>query len=364
MKGAFRIGTFSGIPVDIHWTFGLMGFYIWYLAQNYHLSINSTIWLFAIFIALFVCVVLHEFGHALTARRFGVKTQDIILSPIGGVARLERLPERPIEEFYVAAAGPLVNVAIVLLLLPYFFFFSWSEFLDHLDPYQIDGPIHLVAAMLIGNIVLAGFNLLPAFPMDGGRILRSLLSIRWGRLRATQIASYLGNFFGILMVVYGAYTWSITTIFIGVFVFLMAYQEYKMVKLDELLGQTLVSEILRKQFTPILPDQTMEQAINTMKTGLEKNFLVMNEEQQLLGVMHEAFLIEAAKKKDLDAPAMEYTSQNYELIGSDLSLRTIFQKMQQKGYSILPVLEEGVLVGVIDVSMVNHFLRFQKKQAS
>ena len=123
MKGAFRIAKVAGIPVEVHWSFVLMIFYIIYIGQSRGMDWGTTMWLGILMLSIFFCVVLHEFGHALTARRFGVKTKDIILSPIGGVARLEKLPEKPIHEFYVAAAGPLVNLLIAIILLPYFLFF-------------------------------------------------------------------------------------------------------------------------------------------------------------------------------------------------------------------------------------------------
>lgn len=119
MRGSFQIAKFFGIPVFVHWSFGLIFAWIFYLGYSNEWNWTSISVAVAFVLALFVCVVMHEFGHALMARRFGVKTRDIILSPIGGVARLDRLPEKPMQEFYVAIAGPLVNIGIILLLLPY-----------------------------------------------------------------------------------------------------------------------------------------------------------------------------------------------------------------------------------------------------
>ncbi len=362
MKGAWRIATIAGIPVEIHWTFALLGVYVFYLGQTYGLDWSTMGWIALLILSLFACVILHEFGHALTARRYGVHTRDIILSPIGGVARLERLPEKPIQEFYIALAGPIVNIMIVLVLLPYFFIYSLQDFKTHLDVGNFSDPVQVIPFLILGNITLAGFNLLPAFPMDGGRILRALLAIRWGRLKATRIAAYLGNFAGIMMVAYGVYAGHLTSIFIGIFVFMLAMQEYRMVRMESLLKGTPISEILRTQFTLLPADVPMSQALEIFQHGLEKSFLVTDDTREVAGVLHEAFLVEARKTNDIEAPILEYTSQRFEKVQPDTSLFEIFQKMQHKGYSILPVYDEtDVLLGVVDISMLNNFLRFQRK---
>ena len=363
MKGAFRVAKVAGIPVEVHWSFVLMGFYVIYLGQSYGMDWSTIAWLGVLVLSLFFCVVLHEFGHALTARRFGVKTKDIIISPIGGVARLEKLPEKAIHEFYVAIAGPLVNILIVILLLPYFFFYTLEEVRYQLASIYFASPIQIIPFLLIGNMVLAGFNLLPAFPMDGGRIFRALLSIKLGRLRATKLASMLGNFFGILMVVYAVYTSSIFTGFIGIFVFLLASQEYQLVKMDELLKKHFLSEIYRTNFTKIYTTDIMNRAIEEMKHGLEKNFLVFDENENIVGALHELFILEAMKKNDHEAPVAEYQSPKFEAVEPDLSLHTLIHKMREKGYSILPVFENELLKGVVDVNMLNNFLKLQQKVA-
>jgi Zn-dependent protease/predicted transcriptional regulator len=322
---------------------------------------GTTMWLGILMLSIFFCVVLHEFGHALTARRFGVKTKDIILSPIGGVARLEKLPEKPIHEFYVAVAGPLVNLLIVVLLMPYFFFYSLEEVSNQLSSFNLSSPFEIIPFLLIGNILLAGFNLIPAFPMDGGRIFRSLLSIKLGRLKATKLASLLGNFFGILMVVYAVYTQSIITGFIGIFVFLLASQEYRMVKMDEALKNHFLSEIYRSNFTKIFATDQIEKAIEELKHGLEKNFLVFDENEKVIGVLHEMFILEAIKSKDFEGPVLEYMSQHFEEVSPEISLQSLISIIREKGYSILPVFEGNQLKGVVDVIMLNNFIKLQQK---
>ncbi|MFT5165824.1 MAG: Zn-dependent protease/predicted transcriptional regulator [Saprospiraceae bacterium] len=368
MKGSIKVATMFGIPVKVHWSFSLLILYILYIGYSSGLVWSSIACLVLFVLSLFFCVVLHEYGHALTARKYGVETRDIILSPIGGIARLERLPEKPIQEFYVAIAGPLVNIAIVIVIAPLFILiFSndivWGEgfvrsWIPLMDPTR---PINILPFLLVGNVMLAGFNLLPAFPMDGGRVFRSLLSIKIGRLRATQVASYLGNFFGIAMIAFGIYGGQIMTSLIGVFVFLLATQEYRMVKMETILKNNTVADIFRESFTKIYLDSKIAVAEDIIKRGLEKNFLVFDKEEKLAGILHELFIMEAIKKKDLEGPVAEYLSHSYEAISKTDNLDAVLKKMQEHSYSILPVFEKEELVGVLDVMMMNNFLRLKKK---
>src|SRR6187399_162229 len=196
MKGSFHIATFSGIPVKIHWSFGLLLLYIAFdTTQTTGFKWLAILISIGFVLSVFVCVILHEFGHALMARKFGVRTHDILMTPIGGIARLERMPEGRGQEFWVAIAGPVVNFLIVGVIwlgfivferevLPIFSLSFWNFEEQATSYFKI---------ILLANGYLGTFNLLPAFPMDGGRILRSLLSLRMDRSKATQIAAYAGQ---------------------------------------------------------------------------------------------------------------------------------------------------------------------------
>ena len=188
MKGSIRIAKVAGIPVKIHWSFGLLFLFIIYTGRQDSLSHEQLFWHSIFILIIFVCVILHEYGHALTARRYGIKTIDIVMLPIGGLARLQKMPEKPEQELFIAIGGPMVNFAIALILSPYFFFHSIFDLIK-VNPilFFID-PNYLIPALIFMNVFLALFNLLPAFPMDGGRILRALLAFRFTRRTATLIA--------------------------------------------------------------------------------------------------------------------------------------------------------------------------------
>lgn len=375
MKGSFQIAKFFGIPVQVHWTFVLIFVYVFYEGMGQSLDWAEMGWVLAFVLALFACVVLHEFGHALTARRFGVDTRDIILSPIGGVARLDRLPEQPMHEFLVAIAGPMVNIAIgaILSFIPLlhskesrqdlvnFFMqvlYPQSNFIVA-DPSPLQ---YFLFGLVALNLVLAVFNLLPAFPMDGGRVLRALLSLRLGRLRATQVAVYIGQFIAILLVGYGLWNYHYITALIGVFVFVTAANEYRMVKLDGVLEDHLVGDVLRPNFTKLYTQDPISRAMGPLGQGTERNFLVFDEWQNLVGILTEEQLLEAAKQGEngQNPPlAGQLFNPGFEAILATDSLKSLFPKMQWKGYRILPVYDKGKLVGVVDRSALNNFISLQ-----
>lgn len=208
MKQTLKIAAPFGIPLRLHWTFGLIFLYIFFIAWDDKWDWPATLMAVGLVISLFLCVTMHEYGHALTARRFGVDTQDILLSPIGGIARLDRIPSDPKEELLVAIAGPAVNFVLAGFLGSYLFTLPpllrahvLQSFLFRDSNYffpEIPLAGYAVIILFFLNLVLALFNLLPAFPMDGGRILRALLCIRFKRYTATLIAARIGQFFALL----------------------------------------------------------------------------------------------------------------------------------------------------------------------
>ncbi|MCL4176967.1 MAG: site-2 protease family protein [Verrucomicrobia bacterium] len=231
MKWSLKLGKLLGIDVYVHFTFLLLlaflGFYYWRATQNVDAALRGV----AFIVALFGCVVLHELGHALMAGRYGIKTRDITLLPIGGIARLEKMPENPLQELWVALAGPAVNVVIAAVLLVGL---AATGGFTPLEEISATGGAFWQRLMVL-NIVLVAFNLLPAFPMDGGRVLRARLAMRLGRRRATAIAANVGQGMAILFGIIGFF-YNPFLIFIGIFVYLGAQAEAGMVEMQSALG--------------------------------------------------------------------------------------------------------------------------------
>jgi Zn-dependent protease len=227
MFRAIKVGRVFGIEIRVHWTFLLLPLYVMYMNRE-HGRIPMLL-AAGLTLSIFFCVLLHEYGHALTARAFGVQTRDIILTPIGGIARLERMPESPIQEIIVALAGPAVNVVIAFVIL-------MSVLVSGLPLRLPTTPAiktgsEFVFSLLAGNIMLVVFNMVPAFPMDGGRVLRALLAIGMGRLRATEIATTVGLFVAGLFFLLGVFVSPMLAI-IGIAIALLGQMERLVVRMQ------------------------------------------------------------------------------------------------------------------------------------
>jgi Zn-dependent protease len=228
----------QGISFFIHWTFLILIFYIIGSGFMEHLSITDILYQLVFVLSIFVCVSLHELGHALAAARFGIPTQDITLLPIGGVARLFRMPEKPSQELVVAVAGPFVNVIIALLISVLLLVTGNFPSILRIGEMKTN---HYFVDLLIVNLTLIVFNLIPAFPMDGGRVLRALLSMRFDRLKSTKIAAMIGQTIAVGFVLLGFYGYP-SLLFIGIFIFIAARNESSEVQLKNVNNHTEISQ--------------------------------------------------------------------------------------------------------------------------
>lgn len=358
MGRSYQLGVFAGIPVKVHWSFGLLVLFFVYVIINGAESAPEILYTLSLFVILFLCVILHEFGHALTAKHYQVGTRDIIISPIGGVARLERLPKAPKEELLIAIAGPMVNVAIAGIC-----FIGLTTFLGTsglvLDPEtaRVDTFTKFLKTVFYINIVLFLFNLIPAFPMDGGRILRALLSFKLGRTRSTQIASLIGRGFALFFIAYGLFIEHYVLAFIGGFVFFMAASENKQVKMEDSLFNTKISEIMRTSFSLMYLHDTMEKPISLSKKNLERHFLVADLDGKLVGTLHHLFIKDAIQTANTVARVASYTSPKLALVSPDESVFDVRNRMNEEGHSIVIVGSSiDDIQGVVDRDGIIHFM--------
>src|SRR5680860_774835 len=228
-SGSLYLGTLLKIPVKVHWSFALLIIYVIYYGQQLGMSTFAIINFFYFTLLLFLCVILHEFGHALTARRYGIATQDILITPIGGLARLDRLPENPEHEMIVAIAGPLVNVGIALIIGAALYFSGSGFEVIGTESVVFEYFSNFPVLLFYLNVALVLFNLIPAFPMDGGRILRAIISMFQGRKKGTLIASWIGRILAVGFIGFGLYENHIGLIFIGIFVYFAARAELSLI---------------------------------------------------------------------------------------------------------------------------------------
>lgn len=377
MRGSLKIFTWLGIPVFLHWTFGLIFLYILWHAQAEGLGTVETIWLTVLFMSLFLCVLLHEYGHAIAARRYGVKTRDIVLMPIGGVARLERMPEKPFQEFVVAIAGPAVNVVIAVVLFVTLSFVveegSYGEMLFSAvqtrdigqeiateSGYLMSPAIHFFIYLAFTNVVLVIFNMIPAFPMDGGRVFRALLSMWLGRPRATKIAAWLGQVIALLLVGAGLWNSDFMLSILGIFVIYAARAENDNVQTEDLLSRFKARDVLRPNFTHLRSNDWMLTAIETLRHGLERHFLVFDVNDRLVGMLEEEDIVRAMRKPDVTTEISQY-AQRVEVVHLEDSLVKVSALIRQRGNGIVGVADvNGALLGVIDEAGLVYFVRMEE----
>ncbi len=256
MKSRYSLllGRPFGIKVSVHWTFSLLIAWIVLISVGRGLETPQILMHILFVLALFVCVVLHELGHSLAAIRLGGEVHSITLLPIGGMAHMSKMPDKPRDEFLVSAAGPLVNVVIAFLLWLYISTIQRISIEDM--EFQAITTQNFALMLMAANLFIVAFNLIPAFPMDGGRLFRSALSMKLSRLKATQIAKDIGQIFAILFIVAGLFVNPFLVI-IGIFILLGAKGEYEMIKYQEILRDTTVKDIVKTEFAELDENNTL-----------------------------------------------------------------------------------------------------------
>ena len=341
MSWSLNIGSVAGTVVRVHLTFLL--FLAWIFAASYASGGAATATdSLAFMVLLFLCVLLHEFGHIFTARAFGVATPFVTLLPIGGVAQLERIPEEPRQEFLIAIAGPLVNVAITILLVVMFGanLQSSATAVDNM-------AIPLADRLAAVNLFLALFNMIPAFPMDGGRVLRALLASRVGYVRATGIAAAIGQFVAFALGFIGL-LYNPILIFIGIFVYLAASSEAHMVALRAASRGVPVSYAMMRQFASLLPQAHLNEAVQALLQTGQGEFPVVDGAGLPVGVLGRGDLIRAIKTLGPDARVADAMSAELPTIGHRHCLDEAFKLLQQKQAPAVGVTDAaGKLVGLV-----------------
>ncbi|WP_028032587.1 site-2 protease family protein [Chelativorans sp. J32] len=342
MTWSFSIGKFGGTVVRVHITFLLLLVWIWFM--HYRIGGSSAAWEgVAFIIAVFACVVLHEFGHALAARRYGIKTPDITLLPIGGLARLERMPEEPGQEFVIAVAGPLVNVVIAGVIL-----IALGGTVGAEQMMQVEDPrVNFLVRLAGVNIFLVLFNMIPAFPMDGGRVLRAILATRMTWARATQIAANIGQGLAFLFGFLGLF-YNPLLIFIGIFVYLAAAAEAQNAQIRDIANSVLTSDVMVTEFAALERSATIAEAIDRLLATTQTEFPVLDADGHLSGLLTRNDMILALKETGPDAPVVSVMRTDVPKVHRRQNLTEGFRLMQEKNAPAVAVIDSsGRLVGLL-----------------
>ncbi len=338
---SFRLGRMLGVDVYVHVTFLLLLGFIGVAHGLAGRSLDAALTGVLFFAGIFLCVLLHEFGHVLAARRYGIQTKDITLLPIGGLARLERIPEKPAQELVVALAGPAVNVVIAagfavgLGLGGY-----WQSFAS----LSLTGG-NLFERLLFANLFLVGFNLIPAFPMDGGRVLRSLLAMRFGAVRATRVAAAIGKGIAVVFGFVGLFT-NPLLLLIALFVWIGASQEAAAVEMKSAFEGVPVRAAMLTQFETLSPTTTLGDASRILLAGSQQDFPVV-ERGQVVGLLTRDRLFEALRDRGESQVVAEVMERSFQVARPEDMLDVVIGLSQPERPAAIPVLHNGRIAGLL-----------------
>jgi len=354
MSWSIPIGTVKGTVIRLHLTFLL--FLLWIGAVHHARGGPQAALEGVLFVALlFLCVLLHEFGHILAARRYGIPTPDVTLLPIGGVARLERIPEEPGQELVVALAGPAVNLVIAGILSLVLGGLPTADGMTLQDP-----GVAMLTRLASANLFLVLFNLIPAFPMDGGRVLRAFLAYRLGYGRATRIAAWIGQALAFAFGAFGLLNGNPLLVFIAVFVYLAASSEAHAVQMREVARGVLVDDSMVTRFDRLGPDSRVEDAIECLIRTTQHEFPVVDSAGRLIGLLDRDGLIKALKERGPMTPLSEVMRTDIPTVARRRGLDEALRLLQAQRLPAVGIVDtDGRLIGLVTPENVGEMMMIQ-----
>ena len=352
MRGAYKILTIRGISLHIHWTFLLL--IGWVLLVNAYTgnNIEQLTWSLLFLTAVFICITLHESGHALMAARYGIKAKEIILLPIGGIASIEKFPDDPGQELAISIAGPLVNIFIaglIWLVLPNM---SLAEYGTHTS---IMHGHDFLYNLFVVNVVLAVFNLIPAFPMDGGRILRALLGFKMNYIQATTIAATTGKIIAIVLIIAGIVFINPLLPAIGIFIIFSAGAEENYLRLKSLVSGIKLNEVLMYDYNSLQANMTVQEAANILNSNHSKYFILMDGINPI-GTVNRMEIVKALAEMNYN----ELDKEKLELLDGDKEVDTVLEKLARNDERVYPVMDNSHFIGVVSLNHIIEYLLLNK----
>jgi len=365
----FKLFSVQGIDIKVHITFPLI--LIWaaiqfgFLGQS-GFSLSGAAFGVVVTLLLFICVVIHELSHSLTSTWMGYPVKDIVLLPLGGVSQIEEMPEGPGQEFLMAIAGPLSNV-VIAILLSIFSLFARVDLLASVRRLATD-PMGLgwrdtLPYLIVTNVLLAAFNLIPAFPMDGGRVLRSLLATVMPHPQATDVAVRIGQGFAWLLGLGGLVTGNLIWILIAIFVYSGAAQEGRMTRIRGILEGMNVRHAFSRNVQAVSPDDPISHAADLTLESFQADFPVCDGDE-IVGLLTHTDIVRALKMRESETPVREVMKTDFPTLQPNDGLFQVHQQMQASGLDALPVIEEGRFAGLLtsrDVSEAYQLLSISQE---
>ena len=354
MKWSLKLGRLWGIDVYLHVTFILFLAWVGY-ATYAAMGVGAALSIVFLVLALFTCVLLHEYGHALTARKFGIGTADITLLPIGGVARLERMPSNPRQELLVAIAGPAVNVVLAALI---------GLIIVITKSPMPQNPANLLEGgilwnLLRMNVVMILFNMLPAFPMDGGRVLRAALAMKMSYAKATRTAATIGQGMAVVFVLFGLLTGHFMLMFIAFFVWIGASNEAQDAEQDSLLSGLTVRDAMVTDYRRLTPEDTAQTTVQLILQGWQADFPVISE-GQFVGIVTRQDVVTALEAGNLSQPVANFMRTDALRCTPEENLDTALDTLRASHLPLLPVISDGRLIGLLTSENVLDAIMFRR----
>jgi len=348
MGWSLKIGRLAGIDIFVHFTFLiLLG---WIAVGSFAVTGDAMAGLSALLLtgAVFAIIVLHELGHALAARYYGIPTRDITLLPIGGVARLERMPDKPVQELVVALAGPAVNVVLAGV------FFTLMVVQGFAAPeLSLSLTGSLIDQLFLINVGLAAFNMLPAFPMDGGRVLRALLAMPLGRSRATQIAAVVGRVMAGVFVAAGLFSGNLMLVLVALFVWVGAGEEAAATRTRDGLAGLPASAVMVRDFAVLDPDDRLDSIARLVLSGFQREFPVVVG-RRVVGVLTRSDLRHGLNELPANTRVMQVMRRDFPTVDPDEPAEHWVSQLSS--HSAIPVVEQGELVGLLTPESFTEFM--------
>lgn len=361
MKATFNLFTLKGTKIGIHWTFILLISWILIADGVTGKTAAETFWRLSAIAAAFASVILHELGHMFAARYYGIPAKEILLLPIGGMTHLKRQPETPGQEIMISLSGPLVNFIIAIVLIP---FLSGHTPLWRSVPFflRID-QLNFVFFLHSINILLAVINLIPAFPMDGGRILRGMLELFTTPFKATNIAVWVSRFVSLLFVISGLLNMNLLLIAAGLVLLLQGTMEKQNAMVRDALKGLHLADIVVTDYRTIPSSLTLRETLPFL-TDYRQPYFVITTGKHPVGVVSRGILVRNVDKKHIDRLVTEFIPEDHPPLNSDVSAITAWENLPPETDMIVPVISGGDLIGVISRDAIIEYLALHKHSSA
>lgn len=353
MKNSLKLFTIKHTSVYLHWSFGLLAALMLFVQSATGTAVSEVWWSVLSIAIVFLCVLLHELGHAFAAERYGIHTKSITLLPIGGIASMEKMPEKPVAQIIVSAAGPVVNLLIALVLFPFISgyppFWKAAAIIDSINAGNFIYYLYVI------NIVLALFNLLPAFPMDGGRILKGILELRLDTTRATAIAAFIGRVMATLFIIVGLIIFDVILILIGLFIIISSAGEEKLVYLKAAAKGFHLKDLAENTYYSFPANMTIGEAAESMLSHHDNCFLVMDN-TVVVGVIERDTILAALSAGKHERKIRQFMRADAPALDKETPLEEVIEKLSGNKTVVIPVSSDGWIGGAVNLRNIIEYL--------